>query len=555
MHRGDRFIDLARDALARRDLAAAARALRAALCCAPDRVQGHFNLGVLQGRAANPAAAVRCYRHALIAQPGHPAAAGNLADALLSFNRDDEAERVCIQALDHAPLAAGLLGNLALIRVRRGDHRRAEQDVRRALCVDPSRGKVWQTLGLLHHDQADRADSAYRRAWTSGAREAGILVNRGEIAQREGRIVEAIDYYRAAAALAPQDPDIQANLAAAKVDAGDFPAARVAARAVLANHPDHRLARWIDSWVSLAHRDFAAGYRAYDDPWQRPDRDAHPYTTQFPLWEGTPLAGPLLLWCDQGLGDEILYAGMIDDVLALGVPVVLETDARLASLFHRSWPTIEIIARGDDLPTGIAAQSSVRRLPMLFRRGPGDFPARRSYLVADPERVAGYRANFHQREAGMEAGAAADKTVGLSWRSGNPRTGSGKSTTLAAWDGLLGLAGARFFSLQYDDGGEADPRLQPNPGPDVKMDIDGLAAQIAALDHVVSISGVTAHLAGALGVPGHVLLPSAPLWFWFAEGRDCPWYPSLSLVRRALGEDWTPVVRRAGQAVRNQLTA
>jgi Tfp pilus assembly protein PilF len=561
MDSGDRFIDLAREALARRDLAVAERALQAALCCAPARLQGHFNLGVLQGRTVNPDAAIRCYRRALIGQPGHSAAAGNLADVLLSLSRDDEAELVCIKALDHAPLAAGLLGNLALIRVRRGDYRRAEQDARRAVCVDPSRGKVWQTLGMLHHDRVDSADGAYRRAWLSGTREVGILVNQGEIAQREGRTAEAIEYYQVALSIAPQDPDIQANLAAAKVDAGDFPAAWATARAVLVNHPDHRLARWIDSWISLAHRDFISGYRAYDDPWKMPDRDAHPYTTQYPLWNGAPLAGPLLLWCDQGLGDEILYVGMIDDVLALGVHVMLEADARLAALFQRSWPAIEIIARGDDLPIGIAAQSSVRRLPMLFRRGPGDFPPRRSYLVADPERVAGYREIFCRSGAGGGTGvgadqsSGADKSIGLSWRSGNPRTGSGKSTALTAWDGLLGLAGTRFFSLQYDDGGEADPRLQPNPGPDVKVDIDGLAAQITALDHVVSIAGVTAHLAGALGVSGHILLPSAPLWFWFAEGSDCPWYPSLSVVRRGLGEDWTPVVRRAGQAVRDQLIA
>jgi Tfp pilus assembly protein PilF len=555
MHRRDRFIDLARDALARRDPAVAERALRAALCCAPGGVQGHFNLGVLQGRTAKLDAAIRCYRRALIGQPGHSAAAGNLAAALLSLSRDDEAELVCVQALDHAPLAAGLLGNLALIRIRRGDPRRGEQDARRAVCVDPSRGKVWQTLGMLHHDWGDGADGAYRRAWLSGTREAGILVNRGEIAQREGRIFEAIDYYEAALGIAPQDPDIQANLAAAKVDAGDFSAARAAAQVVLVNHPDHRLARWIDSWVSLAHRDFASGYRAYDDPWKRPDRDAHPYTMQYPLWDGTPLAGPLLLWCDQGLGDEILYAGMIDDVLALGVHVMLEADARLVPLFQRSWPAIEVISRGEDLPIDLAAQSSVRRLPMLFRRGPGDFPTRRSYLVADPERVAGYQAMFRRAGAGGGTGTGTNQSIGLSWYSGNPRTGSGKSTVLAAWDGLLGLAGARFFSLQYDDSGEIDPRLQPNPGPDVKVDIDGLAAQITALDHVVSISGVAAHLAGALGVPGHVLLPSAPLWFWFAEGSDCPWYPSLSVVRRGLGEDWAPVVCRVSQAVRDQLIA
>jgi hypothetical protein len=376
-------------------------------------------------------------------------------------------------------------------------------------------------------------------------RDPSVLTNRGEIAQRDGHISDAIALYRAALEKAPEDPDILANLATANIDDGDFDSARVNAHHVLSGFPNHRVARWISSWVALAHQDFDNGYRTYDDRWQSPDPGAPAHATTFPLWGGGRISGALLLWCEQGLGDEVFYAGMIDDVLALGVSVVLETAPRLVSLFQRSWPSMRVIGRGAELPLDIVTQSSVLRLPMLFRRQLKDFPSRNHYLVADPEKVSAYKELFSELGDGL--------TVGLAWRSGNQRTGAAKSTQLSHWNALLDQQGVNFLSLQYDDGGEVDSRLHPNPGDDVKNDIDDLAAQITALDHVVSISGITAHLAGALGTPGHVLLPPAPLWFWFAKGPNCPWYPTLTLFRRARREAWEHPVARVGEAVRKFL--
>jgi Flp pilus assembly protein TadD len=545
MDGGDRFIERAREALSRGDRDAAARALRAAVCHAPDRSGGSFNLGVLHARAKEMTAAERYYRHALVVRPGHEGAAGNLADLLLALGRDAEAEGLCAAAARHAPMAALIHGNLALVRVRLGGKDAARRDIRRALCIQPGYAKAWRIAAMLRHDESEPAERAYKRAWFSGSRDPDIASNRGEIAQRSGRIEDAIALYRAALELKPEDPDIRANLATANVDDGDFMAARANADRVLSAHPDHRVARWISSWVSLANRDFETGYRSYDDPWRWPDRDAPPHATAFELWNGGPSDGALLLWCEQGLGDEIFYAGMVDDIVKLGQTVVLEADPRLVPLFQRTWPSVRVIGRGTRLPADISVQSSTMRLPMLFRRSFDDFPSRPAYLVAEPDKVAGYRDLF--------AGHGQGLTVGLSWRSGNQRTGSAKSTHLKDWDTLLGIPNIKIVSLQYEDGGQRDPRLRRNPGADVKNDIDDLAAQIAALDHVVSISGVTAHLAGALGTPGHVLLPPAPLWFWFAEGADCPWYPSLTLFRRARGEPWAPPVARVSAAVRAAL--
>jgi len=532
----------AREALSRGDTDAASRAFRACICSEPEQARGYFNVGVLFGRGDYPGAAEAVYRRALLIEPVHEGALGNLADLLLFAGRDVEAETLCAVASRRAPLSGKIQGNLALLRLRRGARDEAGLNIRRSLCAEPGYAKAWGIMAMLRHDDGLVAETAYGRAWSSGARDPGLLANRGEIAQREGRIGAAMEFYNQALAMAPGDADILANLATASIDDGDFRAASRHAAAALRIDPGHRVARWIENWVSLAHRDFETGFRSFDETWRAPDQDAPANATAYPLWEGGRLDGPLLLWCEHGLGDEILYAGMIDDVLSLGVDVVLEADRRLVPLFQRSWPVARVIGRGGAIPPGIVAQSSVLRLPMLFRRTLADFPARSSYLIADPAKVAAYRELFKQSDR--------ETVIGISWRSGNPRTGAGKSTRLKDWDALLDLPGAQFLSLQYDDGGETDPRVARNPSDDTKNDLEDLAAQIAALDHVVSISGVTAHLAGALGVPGHVLLPPAPLWFWFAEGGDCPWYPALTLGRRAHGEDWPPAVARLAAATR-----
>ena len=541
----DGLIVRARQALAQGDNDTAARALRASVCSEPEAARGYFNLGLLLARLGDAKGGETGYRRAILADPSHEGALGNLADLLLSIGHNEEAEALCADATARAPLAARVQANLALLRLRRGACGQAASSIRRSLCAEPDYAKAWEILAMLRHDDGVVAGSAYKRAWASGARDPRLLSNRGEIAQREGRIGAAIELYDRALGMAPRDADILANRATAGIDDGDFSAASRYAAAALAVDPGHRVAKWIDNWVALAHRDFENGFRTFDETWRSPDGDAVAHATAYPLWDGQRLDGPLLLWCEHGLGDEILYGGMVEDVLSLGIDVLLEADPRLVPLFRRSWPNARVIGRGETVPRDIAAQSSVLRLPMLFRRSLEDFPKRSSYLIADPARVQAYRELFK--------GFGAEAVIGLSWRSGNPRTGAGKSTRLEDWDALLDLPGAQFLSLQYDDGGEADPRVARNPSDDTKNDLDDLAAQIAALDHVVSISGVTAHFAGALGVPGHVLLPPAPLWFWFAEGDDCPWYPSLTLGRRAYGEDWAPAVARLAATARGAL--
>ena len=95
--------------------------------------------------------------------------------------------------------------------------------------------------------------------------------------------------------------------------------------------------------------------------------------------------------------------------------------------------------------------------------------------------------------------------------------------------------------------------LHANPNPDLIGDIDDLAAQIACLDGVVTISGVNAHMAGALGRPGVVLMQKDPLWYWFRSGDASPWYPCLHLLREGPSDGFTAALAAAPAALRAAL--
>ena len=77
---------------------------------------------------------------------------------------------------------------------------------------------------------------------------------------------------------------------------------------------------------------------------------------------------------------------------------------------------------------------------------------------------------------------------------------------------------------------------------DPLKDLDGFAAQIAALDLVISVDNSTVHMAGALGVPVWVLLPYVSEWRWLQARGDSLWYSTVKLFRQSSASDWKSVI-------------
>jgi len=76
------------------------------------------------------------------------------------------------------------------------------------------------------------------------------------------------------------------------------------------------------------------------------------------------------------------------------------------------------------------------------------------------------------------------------------------------------------------------------------IDLDFFAAQIAALDLVISVSNTTVHMAGALGKPVWALLQRVPHWWWKMAGTTTQWYPAVQLFRQQEAGQWATVLRQ-----------
>jgi ADP-heptose:LPS heptosyltransferase len=167
-----------------------------------------------------------------------------------------------------------------------------------------------------------------------------------------------------------------------------------------------------------------------------------------------------------------------------------------------------------------------------------------AYLFAEPSLLEKWRERMNGLGPGLK--------VGISWRGGaEANVRRARSTTLDQWRGVLAVPGARFVSLQYGDTQSELDACYRGTGIEISDwedadplgDLDEFAAQIAALDLVVSVDNSTVHIAGALGLPVWTLLPFASDWRWLHGREDSVWYPTMRLFRQTAPRNWNDVFK------------
>jgi ADP-heptose:LPS heptosyltransferase len=369
-----------------------------------------------------------------------------------------------------------------------------------------------------------------------------------------GRPQEALASSERALSVVPDSADALSNLATALVALDRPEDALAALDRFIAIKPDDAEANWNRSVLRLTLGRLAEGWDLYEYRWTGGKVQKRSYPQ--PRWTGGRVEGVLMVWGEQGLGDQILYSGMLPDLQARTSRIVLEVEPRLVPLFARSFPGLEVVAEQAEpaLYRGqVDAQVPLAGLGQHLRPNWNAFPPKQQgYLAADRALTRALR----ERVA-----PDGRRVIGLSWISRSQGTGQLKSTQLQEFAEVLGLPGCTFVDLQYGDTSaeretverELGCRVQRLSDIDNTNNIDGLAALIAACDAVVTVSNVTAHLAGALGVATWVMVPygHARIWYWFRESGNSPWYPNVQVRRQRLGQPCSELVRAIAADVRD----
>lgn len=241
----------------------------------------------------------------------------------------------------------------------------------------------------------------------------------------------------------------------------------------------------------------------------------------------------------------------------------MECDHRLLPILKRTFPNLTLARRN----TNDLAEA---RQPGCLKTSTSDLVGRvvcvrddfcnpPGWLLPDTTKTSAFRAAYRHKWPGK-------LLAGISWRSFRPDWGpTHKSLGLCNLAPLLGLPDITWINLQYGDVHDEIAALgdsgvrQPYQDPtiDQMTDLDAFAAQVAALDLVITTSNTTAHMAGALGKPTVLMLQSTRgvFSYWCYEGDTTPWYPTVRIVRGDTALPLPDYLKKVASAVTSLITS
>jgi tetratricopeptide (TPR) repeat protein len=542
---------------AHNDFVAADAAYREALRLRPDYLDAWISLGIVSKLLGRLAEAEACQRAAVRLDPGCFVAQLALAQVVLSQGRAGEAIDCYRRAVELEPSSTAARQGFGEALLRLNYAAGAVEQFAKVLELDARSFDAAMGLGKALHwsGHYEQAISAFRMAAELRPNDHNARLEIANLYLRTRRL----DLAQAECELLLQEqaawPAAQTCLANVLTELGEFSRPKELYERALAAEPENHAAKANYALLLLRHRKFGSVWDHYESRWPGVLlSDAFERDLDRPRWDGQPLAGKtLLITAEQGLGDELLFASVIPDVLRDAEHCIVECDNRLAPLFSRSFPQATVVGvdrkrdqwtrqladRLPELPS-FDYWTPTGSLPRHRRRTAEDFPVACGYLHADAQRVAYWRQRFSELGPGPK--------IGVSWRGGSRRTRNAvRSLSLERLTPILSQP-AHWVSLQYGPCRDEIDAFSGSSGvaihhwPEVIDDYDETAALVSSLDLVISVCTAVVNLGGALGRPVWAMAPLVANFRYGSEGKSTIWYPSVRVFRQQRLDDWEAVL-------------
>lgn len=393
---------------------------------------------------------------------------------------------------------------------------------------DPA-GLFYAATALNNQNHEEVAYPIMRAAVARRPDRPEMWQNMGHICDKIWRYDEALYSYGRALELNPNDYQTLASMASAYVGLGESELAIIYADRALELEPTSEIAQVNRGFGHLTLGHWKEGWEGYQQMLGHKSkrRKATAYTTPPRIWNGQDNEA-VVIYGEQGIGDEIMFASCIPDAQPWAKSIVIDCTKKLEGLFRRSFPDCHVYGtRQEDAPVWMAHEPidssiAIGSLPFHYRQKDDDFP-RTPYLVADPARRRMYRALLDGLGAGLK--------VGISWHGGNSLGGIRKLELDRLKDLVESFPQVHWVSLNYKDISAYDLPIHEFKYATQTDDYDDTAALVAELDLVISVPQAVVHLAGALGKECWCMAPDVARWIYGREGEEHHWYGSVRIFR------------------------
>lgn len=480
-----------------------------------------------------------------------------LADIYKQMDENLAAVALLKQALAFAPNDHLTLYSLGVVLVNENRLEEGEIHLRKATELNPEAADYWNALGwnLYRLDRMEDALAAFDEGEARCPDSIAIASNRGAVMFDYGNFEEAMALFQSNLKKDPNNPVALGNIALVQSACGELnAAARNFERALTivgADSPRTSALLFNYGTLELQRGRLRHGWELYS---RRESAKYQDYMSSCPLWQGEPLAGKkILIWQDQGIGDQIMFGSMYQEVIDAAAEVYIDCHPKVLALLRRSFPKARVFPRANPphrlMQTAFDYRVAAGDLPRWLRPTISSFPkGRRGFIKVDKARAAYWKERLHELSPQLK--------VGICWRSKLQTTRrSQQYANIDDWAEVLRLAGVTLINLQYDQCADELKQAKEKYGaeiidfPELDMhnDLDETSAMISQLDLVISAPTAVAMMAAGLGVRTWNVLAD---YAWTLLGTKR--HPFMPAIERIYGRAWNrPWAEYLAQAARD----
>lgn len=453
--------------------------------------------------------------------------------------------------------------DLADFLCKEGKAKEGRKIYRGVLSLDPNNYKALVNLGVSYFSQGYVLEAIELLSKCVELYPDSVEANNnlGVSLREAGRFDEAIYYLDRANSLhnvnqadegsVSLSRDIAMNRAMINVDLGvDLEEAKLLFDKLIGSGEANPNVSWYRAITHLSRGEYQYGWLDYERRWSQEHIPERPY--KLPLWAGQNFDGTLLVYAEQGIGDEIMFASCIQDLIKDVPKVILECSPKLEKIFKCSFPEVEVLGvdRSDDGSwisgnKDTTYQLPIGSLPKFYRNSSSDF-THESYIKVQPEAVKSWKKRIKSLGPGLN--------VGISWKGGTKKSRKIlRSLELEDFVPILKVEGVNFINLQYKDYEVEIDQLKSAHGlvvhdfPEAIADYHETAALVGSLDLVISVQTAIVHLAGAMGKKVFCMLPFSPEWRYRMGGSRMVWYSDVSLIKQEASGEWADVIESVSE--------
>lgn len=464
-------------------------------------------------KIGNKSAAIKLMVYAVESSPEDSNIALTLGNAALDLEQFELAKKFHQKFIELKPSDPAGYNNYATALREDGKLEEAVEFLQNIIPLFPKSDSLWNTL-------------------------AGII----SIRDGEGN---AILFYEECLKLKPNNVQALNNIAPAFISIGDYEKAEKALKKAMELAPDLPSPHLIYSTLLLSSKRLKEGWDQYRF---RETIKLFHHTqrhNKIPYWQGEDLKDKkILILAEQGIGDEILFTWLYNQLIETAGEVTITCQVRLVDLFKSSFPdakiskseyliyhtTDAVVHMCPDVDvSGYDYQCLAGDLPYyLWKEYEEIEPSSDPILTPAKDKIKFWRERIEELPH--------DITIGISWRSGIRLTKRSRNyATLIEWIPILKQKKINFVNVQYGDCQEELEELENETGIkihnfadlDLKDDFEGTTAMMTSLDLVIGPASSPVMQAAFAGTEAWYFTNGNP---WWAFGESIPVWRSNTRV-------------------------